>query len=106
METIILFAPLVGAIIAGFGWRIIGDAAAQWVTTGLLFLACIAELGRVPWHRWESTQYITSLFDWIESGHAGYRLGDPARPADGDHADRGDHRLRARAPLFLRLHGP
>ncbi len=41
METIILFAPLVGALIAGFGWRVIGEDAAQWVTTGLLFLAAI-----------------------------------------------------------------
>ena len=36
MQQIILFAPLVGAIIAGFGHRVIGDKAAQWVTTGLL----------------------------------------------------------------------
>ena len=41
METIILFAPLVGAVIAGFGWRVIGEDAAQWVTTGLLFLAAV-----------------------------------------------------------------
>ena len=41
METIILFAPLVGAIIAGFGWKLIGETAAQWLTTGLLFLAAI-----------------------------------------------------------------
>ena len=40
METIILFAPLVGALICGFGWRIIGETAAQWVATGLLFLVC------------------------------------------------------------------
>ncbi|EAP76061.1 NADH-quinone oxidoreductase subunit L [Roseovarius nubinhibens] len=37
----ILFAPLIGALIAGFGWRIIGDKGAQWVATGLLFLACL-----------------------------------------------------------------
>ena len=41
METIILFAPLVGALIAGFGWKIIGETAAQYLTTGLLFLAAI-----------------------------------------------------------------
>ena len=46
METIILFAPLVGAIIAGFGWKLIGDAAAQWVSTGLLFLACLLRARR------------------------------------------------------------
>ncbi len=41
MTSIILFAPLVGAIIAGFGWRIIGDKGAQWLTTGLLFLSAL-----------------------------------------------------------------
>ncbi|SDY07293.1 NADH-quinone oxidoreductase subunit L [Citreimonas salinaria] len=40
MATIILFAPLLGALIAGFGWRVISIKGAQWVTTGLLFLAC------------------------------------------------------------------
>jgi NADH-quinone oxidoreductase subunit L len=41
METILLFAPLVGSLICGFGWKIIGQPAAQWVSTGLLFLAAI-----------------------------------------------------------------
>ncbi|SDH55817.1 NADH-quinone oxidoreductase subunit L [Alloyangia pacifica] len=41
METIILFAPLLGAVLAGFGWRFIGEKGAMWVTTGLLFLACL-----------------------------------------------------------------
>ena len=67
MEQIILFAPLVGAIIAGFGWRIIGDVGAQWVTTGLLFLACILSwitfIGLGP-----DTQYI-HILDWVQSGN-------------------------------------
>ncbi|SLN58446.1 NADH-quinone oxidoreductase subunit L [Pseudooctadecabacter jejudonensis] len=41
MEQIILFAPLVGAILGGFGWKIIGETGAQWLTTSLLFLAAI-----------------------------------------------------------------
>jgi len=41
MAQIILFAPLIGALIAGFGWRMIGETAAQWVATGLLFLSCL-----------------------------------------------------------------
>ncbi len=40
MEKIILFAPLVGSLIAGFGWRWIGEKGAQYLTTGLLFLSC------------------------------------------------------------------
>jgi NADH-quinone oxidoreductase subunit L len=41
METLILLSPLVGALIAGFGWRLIGETSAMWVTTGLLFFACL-----------------------------------------------------------------
>jgi NADH-quinone oxidoreductase subunit L len=41
MAQIILFAPLVGAILAGFGWRIIGERAAQVLATSLVFLAAI-----------------------------------------------------------------
>ena len=29
MEQIILFAPLIGALIGGFGWRFIGETAIQ-----------------------------------------------------------------------------
>ena len=35
MVTIILFAPLIGALICGFGWRFIGEYAGQVITTGL-----------------------------------------------------------------------
>ncbi|MGB3797700.1 MAG: NADH-quinone oxidoreductase subunit L [Alteraurantiacibacter sp.] len=37
---IIVFAPLLAAIIAGFGGRIMGHTAAKVLTTGALFLAC------------------------------------------------------------------
>ena len=66
MEKIILFAPLVGAIIAGFGWRQIGEKGAMYVTTGMLFLACL-----LSWIVFlgfgQDTQYIPIL-RWIESG--------------------------------------
>ena len=32
MTQFILFAPLLAAIVAGFGWRVIGEQAAQYVT--------------------------------------------------------------------------
>ena len=41
METIILFAPLVGALICFFGHRTLGEQAAQWTATTLLILACV-----------------------------------------------------------------
>ncbi|RUS59208.1 NADH-quinone oxidoreductase subunit L [Pseudorhodobacter sp. E13] len=66
MATIILFAPLIGALICGFGWRVIGEFAGQVITTGLVllaaFLSWIIFLGHI-----DETQHIVVL-RWIESG--------------------------------------
>ena len=66
MESIILFAPLVGSLIAGFGWRFIGIRGAQWITTGLLFLACFFSW-IVFFQHGPETQYV-QIARWIESG--------------------------------------
>ncbi|MDW3119284.1 MAG: NADH-quinone oxidoreductase subunit L [Roseovarius pacificus] len=66
MELTILFAPLIGAIIAGFGWRIIGETGAQWLTTGLLFLSCI--LSWIVFLGHDGQTHIVHILDWIESG--------------------------------------
>ncbi len=63
---IILFAPLIGAIIAGFGWRIIGDKGAQWLTTGLLFLAMV--LSWVVFLQGASEAQAVHVLDWVQSG--------------------------------------
>ncbi|MBU3030250.1 NADH-quinone oxidoreductase subunit L [Paracoccus marinaquae] len=66
MVQFILFAPLLAAIIAGFGWRVIGETAAQYLTTGVLFAACLfswiiflgfdGEVRQIP------------VLDWVVSG--------------------------------------
>ena len=66
METILLFAQLLGALIAGFGWRMIGETGAQIVATGMLFLSCL--LSWVIFLTFDGTTYTHSLFTWIESG--------------------------------------
>ena len=66
MPTIILFAPLVGALIAGFGWRMIGERNAQLVTTGLLFLSAFLSW-IVFFGDFDHVQTI-ALFRWVESG--------------------------------------
>jgi NADH-quinone oxidoreductase subunit L len=66
METIILFAPLVGAIICGFGWKLIGEAAAMWVSTGLLFLAAI--LSWIVFLTFDGVTEQIQVLRWIESG--------------------------------------
>ena len=66
MLPIILFAPLVGALIAGFFHRAIGDKAAQWITTGLLFLAMLLSWITFLWLP-EGTQHI-QILRWVDSG--------------------------------------
>ena len=66
MEKIILFAPLIGAIIAGFGWRKIGEKGAMYVTTGLLFLACL--LSWILFLNLGQDIHHLPLLRWIESG--------------------------------------
>ncbi|WP_347267134.1 NADH-quinone oxidoreductase subunit L [Paracoccus sp. (in: a-proteobacteria)] len=66
MEKIVLFAPLVGALIAGLGWRAIGEKAAQYLTTGLLFLCCL-----ISWYlflSFDGTPYRVPVLDWVVSG--------------------------------------
>jgi NADH-quinone oxidoreductase subunit L len=67
METVILFAPLVGALIAGFGWRLIGEKGAQFVTTGLLFLACLLSWITFLGLDAEQVKHI-HILDYIQSG--------------------------------------
>jgi len=66
METIILFAPLVASIIAGFGWRMMGETAAQWLTTGVLFLACA--LSWIVFLGHDGTTQHIELLRWVQSG--------------------------------------
>ena len=66
METTILFAPLIGAIICGFGWKLIGEVAAQWVATGLLFLAAL--LSWVVFLSFEGPTEHIQILRFIESG--------------------------------------
>jgi NADH-quinone oxidoreductase subunit L len=66
METIILFAPLVGALIAGFGWKFIGETAAMWVSTGMLFLA--AFLSWIVFLTFDGTTEQIQVLRFIESG--------------------------------------
>ena len=66
MVKLILFAPLIGALIGGFGWKMIGETAAQYVTTGLLFLACA--LSWFVFLGFDGETQIIQIFRFIESG--------------------------------------
>ncbi|MDR5651290.1 NADH-quinone oxidoreductase subunit L [Ruixingdingia sedimenti] len=69
MTSIILFAPLVGALICGFGWRFIGERAGQVITTGLVFLA--AALSWVVFLTLGQDTETVQILRWIESGSLG-----------------------------------
>src|SRR5210317_1498873 len=66
MVKLILFAPLVGALLCGFGWRIIGETAAQWGATGFLFLA--AFLSWIVFFTFDGVTESITILRFIESG--------------------------------------
>ncbi len=66
MASIVLFAPLIGALICGFGWKIIGETAAMWVATGLLFVS--AFFSWIIFLTFDSTLQQTEIMTWIQSG--------------------------------------
>ncbi len=66
METILLFAPLVGALLCGFSWKFIGEAAACWIATGLLFLSAL--LSWVVFLTFDGTTEQIQILRFIESG--------------------------------------
>ena len=65
MEKIILFAPLIGAILCGFGWRGLGERGALLCSTALIFLSAL--LSWVVFFQFE-TDAVLPLFRWIASG--------------------------------------
>lgn len=66
MEMTLLFAPLAGALIVGFGHRIIGDKAAQVLATSLLFLS--AFLSWIVFISFDGQTNSIQIMRWIESG--------------------------------------
>ncbi|MFC3096410.1 NADH-quinone oxidoreductase subunit L [Alteraurantiacibacter palmitatis] len=66
---IIVFAPLMAALIAGLGNRAIGNTAAKLVTTGALFLSCALSwpifLGFVAGN---AEAAVVPVLDWVRSG--------------------------------------
>ncbi|MBW6507157.1 MAG: NADH-quinone oxidoreductase subunit L [Rhodobacteraceae bacterium] len=66
MEQIILFAPLVGAIVGGFGWRMIGEKGAMALTTGLLFLSFA--LSWVVFLTFDGVTQHIHIMNFIQSG--------------------------------------
>ncbi|WP_380877425.1 NADH:ubiquinone oxidoreductase subunit L [Sphingomonas sp. DBB INV C78] len=69
MIKLIVFLPLLAAIVAGLGNRMIGNVAAKAVTTGALFAACalswVIFIGFLGGH---SVAYVEPVLTFIQSG--------------------------------------
>ena len=66
MESVVIFAPLVGSILCGFGWKYFGENAACVIATSLLFLAVF--LSWVLFISFDGETQNISILRWIESG--------------------------------------
>ncbi|WP_122075201.1 NADH-quinone oxidoreductase subunit L [Pseudophaeobacter sp. EL27] len=66
METILLFAPLVGALICGFGHKYIGEKAAMVTATGLLFLSAL--LSWIVFISFDGVSQSIKILTWVQSG--------------------------------------
>ncbi|MDW4496879.1 NADH-quinone oxidoreductase subunit L [Sulfitobacter sp. D35] len=66
MEKIILFAPLIGSLLCGFGWKFLGEKVAMWIATGLLFLSAL--LSWIVFFSFDGTTEHIQILRFIESG--------------------------------------
>jgi NADH-quinone oxidoreductase subunit L len=69
LVTLGVFAPLLGAAIAGLSGRRIGDLASKSVTTGLLFFSClVAWIVFIQWTWGDLEPFTTTLAPFIQVG--------------------------------------
>ncbi|SDD11730.1 NADH dehydrogenase subunit L [Sphingomonas sp. YR710] len=69
MIKLIVFLPLLAAIVAGLGNRMIGNVAAKVVTTGALFAACAMSWAVfVPFLGGSASAHVVHVLDFIQSG--------------------------------------
>ncbi|EEW26485.1 NADH-quinone oxidoreductase subunit L [Rhodobacter ferrooxidans] len=66
MAMIILLAPLIGALICGFGWRILGEKTATVLTTATVFLSAL--LSWIIFLTFEGPTQHIHILNWIQSG--------------------------------------
>ncbi|MEM6375346.1 MAG: proton-conducting transporter membrane subunit, partial [Pseudomonadota bacterium] len=66
MEQVLLLAPMTGALVAGLGWRLIGETAVCWISTTLILIAAT-----LAWFSMLGAPEIPVTRDlhiWMESG--------------------------------------
>jgi NADH-quinone oxidoreductase subunit L len=65
---LIVFLPLLAAIIAGLGNRLLGNTVAKMLTTGALFASCALSWPIFLHYMGGGEPTITPVFEWIRSG--------------------------------------
>ena len=68
MAVLVVFLPLLAAIIAGFFGRVIGDRGSQVVTCGALVLSAIFGIGLFHEIMGQSAPHVQTLMTWIAAG--------------------------------------
>src|SRR3546814_19641943 len=68
MDQLIVLLPLVGAIVAGFFGRIIGDLGAMLLTCSLLLLSALLSCIVFYDVAFAHNPRVTEMFIWIDSG--------------------------------------
>lgn len=68
MELTAVFAPLIGALLAGLFGRALGDRGAQAVTCGLMLIAAAASVFLFAQVNFGDGERVVHLFNWISSG--------------------------------------
>jgi len=67
--TLVVFLPLLAALVAGLGNRAIGNAPAKVVTTAALFGSALLSWAIfLPFLGGETQPYVAPVFEWIHSG--------------------------------------
>ncbi|MGY6411520.1 MAG: NADH-quinone oxidoreductase subunit L [Alkalilacustris sp.] len=66
MAQIILFAPLIGALLAGFGWKLMGERNAQITATALVGLAAL--LSWVIFLSFDGEGRTIQILRWVDVG--------------------------------------
>ncbi len=77
---IIVFLPLLAALVAGLGQRFIGALAAKTITTAGLFTAALLSWPIfIGFLTGAEKAYVEPVMTWVQSGDADLRLGTARR---------------------------
>ncbi|MEM7441027.1 MAG: proton-conducting transporter membrane subunit [Pseudomonadota bacterium] len=68
METVLIFAPLVGAVLCGLGWRLVGELAATSIAAAMMGLAAVLALLQLLTFNAAESDVVLPLLRWLESG--------------------------------------